>query len=64
MIPASGDPLFGDCALVDSEPAFMLHRLILTGHDLPARVRVWASEQGQCPSVPASPDRVDSWRAP
>jgi glutathione S-transferase len=51
LIPASGGPLFGDWALVDSELAFMLHRLILTGEDLPPRIRAWAEEQWRRPSV-------------
>jgi glutathione S-transferase len=53
LIPASGGPVFGDWALVDSELAFMLHRLILTGEDIPARIRAWATEQWKRPSVRA-----------
>jgi len=34
--------LFGRWSLPDAELAFMLHRLILNGHALPSRVRVWA----------------------
>jgi glutathione S-transferase len=51
MIPANGGHLFGEWALVDSELAFMLHRLMLTGEDIPARIRGWATEQWQRPSV-------------
>lgn len=53
MIPTGGGPLFGDWCLADSELAFMLHRLILTGEDVPERVCAYAGEQWQRPSVRA-----------
>jgi len=43
--------LFGRWSLPDAELAFMLHRLILNGHGLPSRVRVWAEREWQRPSV-------------
>lgn len=51
LIPANGGGLFGAWCLVDSELAFMLHRLILNGDDVPARVRAWAERQWSRPSV-------------
>ena len=53
IIPAGCGPLFGTWCLADSELAFMLHRLILNGHDLPQRVRAYAETQWQRPSVRA-----------
>lgn len=53
LIPAGGGPLFGAWHLVDSELAFMLHRLILNGHELPSRVLRWAQGEWQRPSVQA-----------
>jgi glutathione S-transferase len=52
-IPADTGPLFGVWCLADSELAFMLHRLILNRHDVPARVRAYAAAQWQRPSVRA-----------
>jgi glutathione S-transferase len=43
--------IFGAWSLPDSELAFMLHRLILNGHDLPPRVRAWAAREWERPSV-------------
>jgi glutathione S-transferase len=53
LIPAVGGPLFGAWHLVDSELAFMLHRLILNGHELPSRVLRWAEAEWRRPSVRA-----------
>ena len=51
LIPPNGGPLFGAWCLADSELAFMLHRLILNGDDVPARVRAYAERQWSRPSV-------------
>ena len=56
MIPSRPGPLFGTWYLVDSELAFMLHRLILNGHELPARVRAYADAEWQRPAVRAFVD--------
>jgi glutathione S-transferase len=64
MIPTNGGSLFGDWALVDSELAFMLHRLILTGYDVPARIRAWATEQWQRPSARAFVEHPRPARVP
>lgn len=53
LIPPGGGALFGTWHLVDSELAFMLHRLILNGHDLPRRVREWAEADWRRPSLRA-----------
>jgi len=55
-IPAEGGALFGKWSLVDSELAFMLHRLILNGDEVPARVRAYAESQWQRPSAHAYVD--------
>jgi glutathione S-transferase len=51
LIPRDGGPLFGAWSLPDAELAFMLHRLILNGHEMPARVRSWAEREWQRPSA-------------
>ena len=51
VVPADGDALFGRWALVDTELAFMLHRLILNGDEVPARLVTYARKQWQRPSV-------------
>lgn len=50
-IPSSGGPLFGSWSIADADLTFMLHRLILNGHELPASVRTWADAQWRRPSV-------------
>jgi len=50
VIPAGEGPLFGSWSLVDSELAFMLHRLILNHHSVPERVLAYAQKQWQRPS--------------
>ncbi|MGC4063952.1 MAG: glutathione transferase [Polyangiaceae bacterium] len=52
-IPEDSGCLFGEWSLVDSELAFMLHRLLLNGHALPERVRRYAEREWQRPSVRA-----------
>jgi glutathione S-transferase len=49
--PGEGQHLFGAWCLADSELAFMLHRLLLNGHEVPPRVRAYAEGQWQRPSV-------------
>jgi glutathione S-transferase len=51
LIPPNGGPLFGAWCLADSELAFMLHRLILNGDDVPAGVRAYAERQWSRASV-------------
>ena len=58
MIPTGGGPLFGEWCLADSELAFMLHRLILTGEEVPERVRTYADAQWRRASVRAFVEHV------
>jgi glutathione S-transferase len=51
VVPEGGGPLFGEWALVDSELAFMLHRLLLNGHAVPDKLRSFAEREWQRPSV-------------
>jgi glutathione S-transferase len=51
LIAPDGGPLFGTWFLVDSELAFLLHRLILNRDDVPARVRAYAERQWSRASV-------------
>src|SRR5664280_2554592 len=51
VIPADSTDLFGVWSLVDSEFAFMLHRLILNGHTVPPQVLAYAQAQWQRPAV-------------
>jgi glutathione S-transferase len=43
--------LFATWSIADADLAFMLHRLILNGHEVPAKVRKFAEAQWQRPSV-------------
>lgn len=52
--------LFDDWCIVDSELAFILHRLILNADPVPATVRAWAEEQWRRPSVEAFVERERS----
>lgn len=51
LIPAGEGPLFGAWSIADADLAFMLHRLILNGEDVPARIRAYAAAQWARPSV-------------
>lgn len=53
VIPADGGPLFGTWCLADSELAFMLHRMLLSGDPVPGRVRKYAEAQWSRPSAQA-----------
>lgn len=54
-------PLFGEWCIADADLAFVLHRLILNGHVIPANVRAFAEREWQRPSVRAF---VEHTRAP
>jgi len=45
--------LFGDWSIADADLGFMLHRLLLNGHDVPPKVRRFAEAQWDRPSVMA-----------
>ena len=53
LLPAGGGPLFGNWCLADAELAFMLHRLILNGDAVPARVEAYATAELARPSARA-----------
>jgi glutathione S-transferase len=45
--------LFDEWCIADADLAFMLHRLIANGDDVPEHVALWATEQWKRPSVAA-----------
>jgi glutathione S-transferase len=51
IIPADASSLFGAWSLVDSELAFMLHRLLLNGYALPKRIAEYATREWSRPTV-------------
>lgn len=51
LVRAPDAYLFGAFSLADADLAFMLHRLILNGDEVPARVRAWAEHVWTRPSV-------------
>jgi glutathione S-transferase len=51
LVPEDGGHLFGAWSVADSDLAFMLHRLLLNGHPMDARVTRWAEREWQRPSV-------------
>jgi len=51
VISETSENLFGTYTLVDSELAFMLHRLILNNHEIPAKVFKYATAQWKRASV-------------
>jgi glutathione S-transferase len=53
IIPENGGNLFGEYSIVDSEFAFMIHRLICNGDVVPENVLRYANAQWQRPSVQA-----------
>ena len=57
LLPESGDSPFSEPCIVDAELALALHRLILNGDEVPARVERWARGVWQRPSVRAFVER-------
>ena len=51
LISAGRTQLFDAWCIADSDLAFMLHRLLSNGHDVPAKVRAFAETQWKRPSV-------------
>jgi glutathione S-transferase len=51
LVPEGSPSLFGGWSIADSDLAFMLQRLILNGHDVPARLRSFVDAQWARPSV-------------
>jgi glutathione S-transferase len=61
LLASGSTHLFGAWSIADSDLAFMLHRLILNGDDVPQRIRAYAEGQWCRPSVR---DWVDRRRPP
>jgi glutathione S-transferase len=51
LVPAGSGSLFGAWSQADSDLGFMLHRLILNGHAVPAKILAYAEREWQRPSV-------------
>src|SRR4051812_982945 len=51
LLPDGASSLFGAWSQADSDLAFMLHRLILNGHEVPTKLRTFAEAQWQRPAV-------------
>lgn len=51
IVPATSPHLFGTWSIADADLTFMLHRLLLNDHPVPARVAEYARAQWQRPSV-------------
>jgi len=57
LVPTGATSLFGAWSIADSDLAFMLHRLILNGEEIPAKLRTFAAAQWDRPSTRAFVDR-------
>jgi glutathione S-transferase len=51
VIPDRKTQLFDEWSIADADLAFMLHRLLINGHDVPPKVRAFAEAQWARPSV-------------
>jgi glutathione S-transferase len=51
LLPDGATTLFGSWSIADSDLAFMLQRLLMNGHELPARLRGFVEAQWARPSV-------------
>jgi glutathione S-transferase len=51
LVPAGATSLFSAWSIADSDLAFMLQRLLLNGHEVPARLRAFVETQWARPSV-------------
>ncbi len=51
LLPAGQKHLFNEWCVADADLALMLNRLILSGEDVPARLRDYAAEQWDRPSL-------------
>ena len=58
LLEPSKTQLFETWSVADADLAFMLHRLILNGHDVPANLRAFAETQWARPSIAAFVRRV------
>ncbi|OGH05099.1 MAG: glutathione S-transferase [Candidatus Lambdaproteobacteria bacterium RIFOXYD1_FULL_56_27] len=51
LLSGTGEQLFGDWCIADTDLALMLNRLVLNGDEVPPRLAAYASKQWQRPSV-------------
>jgi glutathione S-transferase len=51
LVPAGATSLFSQWSIADSDLAFKLQRLLLNGHEVPARLRAFVEAQWARPSV-------------
>jgi glutathione S-transferase len=51
LVPPEGGPLLGTWSLPDAELAFMLQRLLQSGHPVPERLGAWVARAWQRLSV-------------
>ncbi len=51
LIPDGKTQLFDAWSIADADLAFMLHRLLMNGHDVPAKVQAFAEAQWARPSI-------------
>ena len=51
LVPDGRTQLFQTWSIADADLAFMLHRLLLNGHDVPTKVREFAETQWSRPSI-------------
>ena len=51
LVPDGATQLFPTWSIADADLGFMLHRLVLNGHDVPSKIRKYAEAQWQRPSV-------------
>jgi glutathione S-transferase len=51
LLNAQASNLFGNWCIADTDLALMLHRLIMNGDAVPERLKTYATQQWQRPSV-------------
>lgn len=51
LLPAESDYLFGSWCIADTDLALMLNRLVMNGDAVPERLKTYATQQWQRPSV-------------
>jgi glutathione S-transferase len=51
VVPLDGGSLFGPWCVADTDLAMMLQRLLKTGHEMPERLRAYATAQWERPAV-------------
>jgi glutathione S-transferase len=51
LVPDGRTQLFDAWSIADADLAFMLHRLLLNGHEMPAKLRAFAEAQWSRPSI-------------